>query len=158
MISDSASRAPLDIILEANKMDRSWICLWQLAGGTFALYSKLCQHARVGQTAGRHHSPLQSDAQLKFYGSRSRTRGIHSGVKLFLERTRWEQMALLLLVMTGTSMVIGDGVLTPAISGQIWCPPDAHMVDHIHACFRVRTKFDQSVSSFRIRLCRWTST
>lgn len=40
-----------------------------------------------------------------------------SRIKVWLERHRKLRVALLVMVMIGTCMVIGDGVLTPAISG-----------------------------------------
>ena len=41
-----------------------------------------------------------------------------SRVKLILEKYRGLHTALLILVLLGTCMVIGDGLLTPAISGR----------------------------------------
>ncbi|XP_072950396.1 potassium transporter 5-like [Typha angustifolia] len=38
-------------------------------------------------------------------------------VKEAMERNKWSQTALLSLVLLGTCMVIGDGILTPCISG-----------------------------------------
>lgn len=38
-------------------------------------------------------------------------------VKETLERTTFLKNLLLVLVLLGTSMIIGDGILTPAISG-----------------------------------------
>ena len=40
-----------------------------------------------------------------------------SRIKVWLEKHRKLRIALLIMVMIGTCMVIGDGVLTPAISG-----------------------------------------
>lgn len=41
-----------------------------------------------------------------------------SRMKIWLEKHRNLHIALLVVVMLGTCMVIGDGVLTPAISGK----------------------------------------
>lgn len=85
-------------------------------GGTFALYSLLCRHARVSslpncQVADEELSEYKSNEVLlaeKRGGSR---------LKSTLEKHRLLQKVLLVLALIGTCMVIGDGVLTPAISG-----------------------------------------
>ncbi|XP_042498352.1 potassium transporter 6-like isoform X2 [Macadamia integrifolia] len=84
-------------------------------GGTFALYSLLCRHARVGslpncQVADEDLSEYKKD------GIAPRGRGIGSSLKSTLEKHRVLQKVLLVLALIGTCMVIGDGVLTPAIS------------------------------------------
>lgn len=38
-------------------------------------------------------------------------------IKEALEKKSFLKIVLLLLVLTGTSMIIGDGILTPAMSG-----------------------------------------
>ncbi|KAF6134216.1 hypothetical protein GIB67_010015, partial [Kingdonia uniflora] len=84
-------------------------------GGTFALYSKLCRHAKVsflpnGQVA---------DEELSAYKDSSDGRpATNVGLKLksTLEKHRVLQRVLLVLALIGTCMVIGGGVLTPAIS------------------------------------------
>ncbi len=43
-----------------------------------------------------------------------------SKVKFLLEKYKALHTALLILVLLGTCMVIGDGVLTPAISGRLF--------------------------------------
>jgi KUP system potassium uptake protein len=42
----------------------------------------------------------------------------NSKVKMLLEKYKTLHTALLIVVLLGTCMVIGDGVLTPAISGN----------------------------------------
>ncbi|XP_059648990.1 potassium transporter 6-like [Cornus florida] len=85
-------------------------------GGTFALYSLLCRHARVSSLP----SCQLADEELSAYkkdiitGPAQTTFG--SRLKSTLERHRVLQRCLLILALIGTSMVIGDGVLTPAIS------------------------------------------
>ncbi|KAJ4960035.1 hypothetical protein NE237_019945 [Protea cynaroides] len=84
-------------------------------GGTFALYSLLCRHARVSfmpncQIADEELSEYEKD------GIARRGRGIGSRLRLLLEKHRVLQRLLLFLALIGTCMVIGDGVLTPAIS------------------------------------------
>ncbi|XP_068636803.1 potassium transporter 6-like [Aristolochia californica] len=86
-------------------------------GGTFALYSKLCRHARVSflpncQVADEELSAYKKDA---FCSPRPHTT-VGSRLKSLLEKHRVLQRFLLVLALIGTCMVIGDGVLTPAIS------------------------------------------
>ncbi|XP_031248896.1 potassium transporter 6-like [Pistacia vera] len=85
-------------------------------GGTFALYSLLCRHARLnslpnGQLADEELSEYKKDhvglAPKSSFGTK---------LKSTLERYRVLQRFLLVLALIGTCMVIGDGVLTPAIS------------------------------------------
>ncbi|CAH9110726.1 unnamed protein product [Cuscuta epithymum] len=82
-------------------------------GGTFALYSLLCRHAKVKTIPNQH----RTDEELTTY-SRS-TFHEHSSAaktKRWLEAYAFRKNALLILVLVGTCMVIGDGILTPAIS------------------------------------------
>ncbi|KAL0377447.1 UNVERIFIED_CONTAM: Potassium transporter 8 [Sesamum radiatum] len=84
-------------------------------GGTFALYSLLCRHARVstlpnGQLADEELYEYKKD------GIASGTRGFGLRLRSTLEKHRVLQRMLLTLALIGTCMVIGDGVLTPAIS------------------------------------------
>lgn len=43
-----------------------------------------------------------------------------SSLKRFLEKHKKSRTALILVVLLGASMVIGDGVITPAISGKFY--------------------------------------
>ncbi|KAK9935524.1 hypothetical protein M0R45_022625 [Rubus argutus] len=79
-------------------------------GGTFALYSLLCRHARVSSLPNCQ----SADEELTDYKKPNSSFG--SGLKSTLERHRVLQRFLLVLALIGTCMVIGDGVLTPAIS------------------------------------------
>ncbi|KAL2903204.1 Potassium transporter 3 [Bienertia sinuspersici] len=84
-------------------------------GGTFALYSLLCRHARVNslpncQLADEDLSEYKKDGVV------STESNFGSGLKSILEKYRVLQKLLLVLALIGTCMVIGDGVLTPAIS------------------------------------------
>ncbi|CAM8881297.1 unnamed protein product [Rhodiola kirilowii] len=85
-------------------------------GGTFALYSLLCRHARVNalpnsQTADQDLSEYRMDRFVT-----DSKKGLRLGLKSTLEKHRVLQRFLLVLALIGTCMVIGDGVLTPAIS------------------------------------------
>jgi len=41
-------------------------------------------------------------------------------IKAFFEKHQSSRVLLLLVVLLGTSMVIGDGILTPTMSGTFW--------------------------------------
>ena len=86
------------------------------AGGTFALYSLICRHAKVGLLPNRQ---VADEALSTYKLEQPPEKKNSSGLKLFLEKHKALHTALLLLVLLGTCMVIGDGLLTPAISGRI---------------------------------------
>ncbi|TVU47139.1 hypothetical protein EJB05_06724 [Eragrostis curvula] len=82
-------------------------------GGTFALYSLICRHANVSLLPNRQIA----DEELSTYKlERPPDTTDKSRIKKWLEKHRKLRVALLIMVMIGTCMVIGDGVLTPAIS------------------------------------------
>ncbi|CAN6470512.1 unnamed protein product [Victoria cruziana] len=81
-------------------------------GGTFALYSLLCRHARVGLLPNQQ----AADEELSTYKYGLSDHGRMSPLRRFLEKHAKLRTALLLVVLFGACMVIGDGVLTPAIS------------------------------------------
>nr|XP_023892785.1 potassium transporter 5-like [Quercus suber]POE60412.1 potassium transporter 5 [Quercus suber] len=83
-------------------------------GGTFALYSLICRYAKVGLIPNQQAEDQDvSNFQLVLPSSRQR---IASVVKAKLENSQFAKFFLLFATMLGTSMVIGDGVLTPCIS------------------------------------------
>ncbi|KAA3464600.1 potassium transporter 2-like isoform X1 [Gossypium australe] len=82
-------------------------------GGTFALYSLICRHARVSLLPNRQ---VADEALSTYKLEHHPEKKSSSGVKLYLEKHKALHTALLILVLLGTCMVIGDGVLTPAIS------------------------------------------
>lgn len=85
-------------------------------GGTFALYSLLCRHARVNSIPNCQ----LADEELSEYtrdGFVLLDKNSGSSLKSTLEKYRVLQRVLLVLALIGTCMVIGDGVLTPSISG-----------------------------------------
>uniref|UniRef100_A0A803MVM7 Potassium transporter n=1 Tax=Chenopodium quinoa TaxID=63459 RepID=A0A803MVM7_CHEQI len=84
-------------------------------GGTFALYSLLCRHARVSslpncQIVDEELSAYKKDDFI------SADKNANSSLKSTLEKHKTLHKVLLILALIGTCMVIGDGVLTPAIS------------------------------------------
>ncbi|KAM4086625.1 hypothetical protein ACJW30_10G116700 [Castanea mollissima] len=83
-------------------------------GGTFALYSLICRYAKVGLIPNQQAEDQDvSNFQLELPCSRQR---LASVVKAKLENSQFAKFFLLFATMLGTSMVIGDGVLTPCIS------------------------------------------
>lgn len=82
-------------------------------GGTFALYSLLCRHVNVNTIPNQH----RTDEELTTYSRRKiEDKSFAARTKKWLEAKVDRQNALLLLVLVGTCMVIGDGIFTPAIS------------------------------------------
>eukprot|EP00249_Psilotum_nudum_P017841 c26519_g1_i2 orf=650-2047(+) len=82
-------------------------------GGTFALYSLICRHAKVNMIPNQH----PTDQQLTTYSCKTLDSKSWAGkTKMWLEANTYHQNLLVILVLIGTSMVIGDGILTPAIS------------------------------------------
>ncbi|KHG01691.1 Potassium transporter 11 [Gossypium arboreum] len=82
-------------------------------GGTFALYSLLCRHAKIKTIPNQH----RTDEELTTYSrSTFHEQSFAAKTKRWLERHVSRKNALLILVLVGTCMVIGDGILTPAIS------------------------------------------
>ncbi|KAM3343049.1 potassium transporter 11 isoform X1 [Capsicum galapagoense] len=82
-------------------------------GGTFALYSLLCRHAKIKTIPNQH----RTDEELTTYSrSTFHEHSFAAKTKRWLEAYPFRKNALLILVVVGTCMVIGDGILTPAIS------------------------------------------
>ncbi|KAE8800740.1 potassium transporter HAK4 [Hordeum vulgare] len=83
-------------------------------GGPFALYSLLCRHAKLSllpnqQAADEELSTYYRDGFAAQHGS-------SPWLRRFLEKHKTVKTGLLVVVLCAASMVIGDGVLTPAIS------------------------------------------
>ncbi|KAL6505548.1 Potassium transporter 6 [Orobanche hederae] len=86
-------------------------------GGTFALYSLLCRHARVNLLPNSQVADEDLSAYKKDISSiKPEPSNFGARLKSILEQHRVLQRFLLLLALLGACMVIGDGVLTPAIS------------------------------------------
>lgn len=81
-------------------------------GGTFALYSLLCRHAKFSLLPNQQ----AADEELSAYKYGPSGQFPSSPLKRFLEKHRKSRTTLLIVVLLGTCMVIGDGVLTPAMS------------------------------------------
>ncbi|KAK9108020.1 hypothetical protein Syun_024031 [Stephania yunnanensis] len=83
-------------------------------GGTFALYSLICRYANVNLLPNRQ----QADEHISSFKLKLPTPELERAlnIKEVLERKSSLKTLLLLLVLMGTSMIIGDGILTPAMS------------------------------------------
>ena len=92
----------------------SKICVFE--GGTFALYSLLCRNAKVGLLP----STQAEDQEVSTYRLElpSNKFGLPLKLKKALENSRFAKFTLLLVTMLATALVIGDGILTPCISGN----------------------------------------
>lgn len=77
-----------------------------IVGGTFALYSLLCRHFNIGILPSKQTG-------LNF----DRTTETHTWLAKLFEKSIVARRLLLFIAMLGTCMLIGDGILTPAISG-----------------------------------------
>ncbi|RWW86421.1 hypothetical protein BHE74_00004816 [Ensete ventricosum] len=86
-------------------------------GGTFALYSLLCRHGSFGFLPSGQLADVELSAYKKKDSTATAGGGAASIVKRLLEKHHALQLMLLILALIGTCMVIGDGILTPAISG-----------------------------------------
>lgn len=86
------------------------------AGGSFALYSLICRHVKINTIPNQH----PTDQALTTYRRHHvDAKPLASRIKKWLENNLYSQRLLVLLVLFGTSMLIGDGILTPAISGML---------------------------------------
>ncbi|MCD7456625.1 Potassium transporter 5 [Datura stramonium] len=84
-------------------------------GGTFAIYSLICRYAKVGLIPSQEAEDRDvSTFKLELPDRRTRRA---SKLKSKLESSNFAKFFMLIATMLGTSMVIGDGVLTPCISG-----------------------------------------
>jgi KUP system potassium uptake protein len=84
-------------------------------GGTFALYSLLVRHAKFSLMPNQQ----AADEELSAYyrpGYSTEDTPMLRALRNFLEKHRKSRTCLLVMVLFGASLVIGDGVLTPAMS------------------------------------------
>ncbi|KAI3930620.1 hypothetical protein MKX01_037066 [Papaver californicum] len=83
-------------------------------GGTFALYSLICRHAKVSLLPNQ----LPSDTRISSFRLKVPSAELERSLKIkeHLESSLTLKKLLLMLVLAGTSMVIADGVVTPAMS------------------------------------------
>ena len=79
------------------------------------MYSLLCRHSRMGllnttNVTDEHVSIDKAEEPI----ADTRTSLL---IKQFFEKYHSSRVVLLLVVLLGTSMVIGDGILSPTMSG-----------------------------------------
>lgn len=84
-------------------------------GGTFALYSLLSRYVKVSLIP----NDQPEDTQLSNYKLEIPSNQLKRSEKIKekMENSKNIKILLFLVTILGTSMVIGDGVLTPCISG-----------------------------------------
>ncbi|KAL0368734.1 UNVERIFIED_CONTAM: Potassium transporter 4 [Sesamum calycinum] len=82
-------------------------------GGTFALYSLLCRHVKFGLLPNQQ----SADEELSSYKyGPLRQSSLSLALRRYLEKHKKSRTALLLVVLLGAGMVIGDGAISPAMS------------------------------------------
>ena len=80
------------------------------------MYSLLCRYAKLSFIPNQQ----AEDYEVSNYQIKSPNRRVQraSWLKSKLEKSKFAKHCLLIATMLGTSMLIGDGVLTPSISGM----------------------------------------
>ena len=93
-------------------------CVTTFPGGTFALYSLICRHAKVSLLPNQ----LPSDARISSFRLKVPSAELERSLRIKerLEASLTLKKLLLMLVLAGTAMVIADGVVTPAMSGYFY--------------------------------------
>ncbi|GFP96994.1 potassium transporter 6 [Phtheirospermum japonicum] len=84
-------------------------------GGTFALYSLLCRHAKVNFLPS-HQLADEDLSNYKRDVNSPEPSTFRARLKSVLEKYKVLQRFLHVMALLGACMVIGDGILTPAIS------------------------------------------
>ncbi|CAN8275442.1 unnamed protein product [Cochlearia groenlandica] len=83
-------------------------------GGTFALYSLICRYAKTGLIPNQEAEDRKlSNYTLELPNTKLKRSNM---IKEKLENSKYAKIILFLVTIMGTSMVIGDGILTPSIS------------------------------------------
>lgn len=80
------------------------------------MYSLICRYAKVSLIP--NHQP--EDRELSHYKLDTPSNQLRRAQKIKhkLENSKFAQIFLFLVTIMATSMVIGDGILTPSISGD----------------------------------------
>ncbi|XP_011074017.1 potassium transporter 4 [Sesamum indicum] len=82
-------------------------------GGTIALYSLLCRHVKISLLPNQQ----SADEELSSYKyGPLRQSSLSLALRRYLEKHKKSRTALLLVVLLGAGMVIGDGAISPAMS------------------------------------------
>lgn len=87
------------------------------SGGTFALYSLICRHSNVNALPSQQTEVMDISAYKLELPNKHLRRA--EKIRNALERSSFAKTGLLWLALLGTCMVIGDGILTPCISGYL---------------------------------------
>ncbi|KAI5076752.1 hypothetical protein GOP47_0008817 [Adiantum capillus-veneris] len=82
-------------------------------GGSFALYSLICRHVKINTIPNQHPTDRALTTYHRYHAD---AKPLASRTKRWLEENYYGSRLLVLLVLFGTSMLIGDGILTPAMS------------------------------------------
>ena len=87
-----------------------------IVGGTFALYSLISRYAKIRMIPNQQ----AEDAMVSNYSIEAPNSQLRRAqwFKQKLESSKVAKIVLFTLTILGTSMVMGDGTLTPAISGK----------------------------------------
>ncbi|KAF5203245.1 2-hydroxyisoflavanone dehydratase [Thalictrum thalictroides] len=87
-----------------------------ILGGTFALYSNICRYAKISLIPNQQAEDRElSNYRLDIPSNQLRRA---QQIKEKLENCHVAKLVLLLITILGGSLVIGDGILTPCISGH----------------------------------------
>lgn len=89
---------------------------FNFTGGAFALYSLICRHIKMSLIPNEQPEDREL-SNYKLETPSSQVKRAHK-LKQKLEGSNVAKVVLVLLAIMGTSMVIGDGILTPSISGS----------------------------------------
>lgn len=84
-----------------------------VAGGTFALYSLLCRYMDIGSLSSKR---VNSNSTL-YHASLNEGSRKQSRLGKYFEKSVVARRLLFFIAILGMCMLIGDGILTPAISG-----------------------------------------
>ncbi|GMY38781.1 potassium transporter 5-like isoform X1 [Fagus crenata] len=85
-------------------------------GGTFAIYSLLCRNAKVGLIPNQHAEDCDLPMPNNKVELPNRRTQRALWLKSKIENSNFAKHLLIFATMLGTSMLIGDGVLTPSMS------------------------------------------
>lgn len=83
------------------------------------MYSLICRYAKAGFIPNQESEDRDVSA-FDLESTNPRRSGRANSLKSVLENSEFAKYVLLFATMLGTSMVIGDGIITPCISGILF--------------------------------------
>ena len=93
-----------------------------LTAGWILFCSLIARFAHI--SPGNTQTPDSTDLQLTRYSNSDnalhRKSRVGSAMRVWFHKSRFGQLLLLFLALLGTSLVLGDSVLTPAQSGELF--------------------------------------